>query len=219
MSKIGRKPISIDGIAVSIEGQNIFYKGPKNADVYMLPATLMAVVKNNELFISVRDQQSDRNNDQTLNCVWGLHHALLKNKLMGSVKDFEKKVKIVGLGCKAELVNKSMIKELPNKKYAIDKDKKTMSVLIVGDKQSTKEKGLLFTLGKSHLFYFGLTTDISVEIDKSGQNLVFKSSDPVSLGLCVSKVKQLRKPEPYKGTGIREESEFVRRKAGKTKAG
>lgn len=219
MSKIGRKPIAIDGIAVNIEGQGVHYKGPKSADVYMLPDTLMAVVKKNQLFISVNEHLSSNKVDRGLNCVWGLHHALLKNRLLGSVKDFEKNVKIVGLGCKAELVNKSIIKELPNKKYAIDRDKKTMSVLIVGDKQSTTDKGLLFTLGKSHLFYFILPVAVSVEIDRSGQNLVFRAADPVILGLCVSKVKQLRKPEPYKGTGIREAGEVVRRKAGKTKAG
>ncbi|RTL05962.1 hypothetical protein EKK58_07050 [Candidatus Dependentiae bacterium] len=219
MSKIGRKPIAINGIAVNIEGQHVFYKGPKSADVYILPDTLKATVESNQLLIGINEQAFHPKSDRSLNCVWGLHHALLKNKLMGAVKDFEKKVKIVGLGCKAELVNKSIIKELPNKKYAIDKDKKTMSVLLVGDKQSSAEKGLLFTLGKSHLFYFGLPTSVAVEIDKSGQNLVFKSIDPVLLGLCVSKVKQLRKPEPYKGTGIREENEVVRRKAGKTKAG
>lgn len=219
MSKIGRKPISIDGIAVNIEGQSVFYKGPKSSDVYMLPDALMAIVKSNKLFIGIKDHFPDQKVDRTLNCVWGLHHALLKSRLMGACKEFEKKVKIVGLGCKAEFVNKAFIKELANKKYVIDKDKKTMSVIIVGDKQSTVEKGLLFALGKSHLFYFGLPVGISVEVDKSGQNLVFKSIDPVLLGLCVSKVKQLRKPEPYKGTGIREESEIVRRKAGKTKAG
>jgi len=60
---------------------------------------------------------------------------------------------------------------------------------------------------------------VSVEIDKSGQNLILRAIDPVVLGLCVSKIKQLRKPEPYKGTGIREETEVIRRKAGKTKAG
>ena len=219
MSKIGRKPIAIDGISVNVQGQAVHYKGPKNADVYTLPNSLAAIVKGNQLFITANQDAQTNNSIRDFNCVWGLHHALLKNKLLGSIKDFEKRIKIVGLGCKAELVNKSVIKELSNKKYAIDRDKKTMNVLLVGDKQSTLEKGLLFTLGKSHLFYFGLPVGVSVELDKSGQNLVFKATDPVVLGLCVSKVKQLRKPEPYKGTGICEHGEVIRRKAGKTKAG
>ncbi|HTM06567.1 MAG TPA: hypothetical protein VL201_04985 [Patescibacteria group bacterium] len=219
MSKIGRKPIAIDGIAINVEGQGVYYKGPKSADVYTLPDMLTAIVKDKQLFISVKDSSSLGKVDRNLNCIWGLHHALLKNRLLGSVRDFEKKIKIVGLGCKAEFVNRSTIKEISNKKYVIDRDKKTMSVLLVGDKQSSLDKGLLFTLGKSHLFYFALPMGVSVEIDKSGQNLILRAIDPVMLGLCVSKIKQLRKPEPYKGTGIREETEVIRRKAGKTKAG
>jgi ribosomal protein L6P/L9E len=178
---------------------------------------------NKELLITVvkSNNQDEIGIGRSVNCVWGLHHALLQNKLLGALKEFEKKVKIVGLGCKAEFVSKSSIKNLPNKKYSIDRDKKTAGIILAGEKKrfDIVDKGLLFMLGKSHFFYFILPEGVSVELDKTGQNLSIKSVDPVILGLCVSKMKQLRKPEPYKGTGIREENEVVRRKAGKTKAG
>ena len=223
MSKIGRKPIGITGVAVDIEGQIVHYKGPKSAGFYTLPEPLKAHIQEKNLFITVdsgkRLAMAFGEND--INCVWGLHHALLQNKVRGALSEFEKKVKIVGLGCKAELVNRSLIRQLPNKKYVIDRDKKTMSIVLSGEKKlfSQVDKGLLFILGKSHFFYYILPPQVSVELDKTGQNITVKSIDPVILGLCVSKMKQLRKPEPYKGTGIREENEIIRRKAGKTKAG
>ncbi|QQR53451.1 50S ribosomal protein L6 [bacterium] len=223
MSKIGRKPINIDGVAIQIDGQAVHFKGPKSVGVYTLPQPLKAAVKEKQLLITVDQEVSDKATRMVadINCLWGLHHALLQNKVLGACKEFEKKVKIVGLGCKAEFVNKTAIKQLPNKKYVIDRDKKTVGIVLAGEKKSfdSVDKGLLFILGKSHFFYFVLPQGITVEIDKTGQNLIVKSIDPVLLGLCVSKIKQLRKPEPYKGTGIREENEIVRRKAGKTKAG
>jgi large subunit ribosomal protein L6 len=219
MSKIGRKPISIDGVSVDIQGQNIHYKGPKASDVYLLPELLSASVEGKNLFVKINQANMTPNKAKTINCVWGLHHALLKNKLSGAVKEFEKKVKIVGLGCKAEFINQTSLKQLSNKKYVIERDKKVKAVVIVGDKSVKTEKGLLFILGKSHFFYFILPASVSVEIDKTGQNLVARSIDPVLLGLTVSNIKKLRVIEPYKGTGIREENEIVRRKAGKTKAG
>lgn len=217
MSKIGRKPINIDGVSVNVQGQSVHFKGPKASDVYVLPEVLLASVEGHNLFVKLN--QSTVPVGKNVNCIWGLHHALLKNKLSGAVKEFEKKVKIVGLGCKAEFVNRSALKQLPNKKYVIERDKKTVAIVIVGDKSAQTEKGLLFLLGKSHFFYFVLSEGVSVELDKTGQNLTVRSIDPVALGLAVSKMKQLRKTEPYKGTGIREADEIIHRKPGKTKAG
>ncbi len=59
---------------------------------------------------------------------------------------------------------------------------------------------------------------MSVDIDKSGQNVTFKSSDKELVGHVCSKVKALRPPEPYKGTGIKLAEEVILRKAGKAKA-
>lgn len=74
------------------------------------------------------------------------------------------------------------------------------------------------TLGFSHKIDFELPKEVTLEIDKTGQKLLFKSSDKFMLGDVCSKIKALRPPEPYKGTGIRVANEFIARKAGKTKA-
>lgn len=75
-----------------------------------------------------------------------------------------------------------------------------------------------FSLGYSHKIDFTLPKGVSLEVDKSGQKLTFKSSFKDLLGLVCSKVRAFRPPEPYKGTGIKLADETIVRKAGKTKA-
>jgi len=95
MSKIGRKPIKIDGVTLDIKGQEIHYKGPHASGVYILPEELVTEVVDNQLF--VKPKEKSRN----VNRVWGLHRALLAGKVEGSAKQFERQVKITGLGYKA----------------------------------------------------------------------------------------------------------------------
>lgn len=77
---------------------------------------------------------------------------------------------------------------------------------------------LTFSLGYSHKKELELPSDVTVKIDKTGQKLIFCSSDRQKLGQVCGQVKLLRKTEPYKGTGIKLATEEIIRKAGKTKA-
>ena len=77
---------------------------------------------------------------------------------------------------------------------------------------------VVFSLGYSHKIDFELPQGVSLELDKTGQKLMFRSFDKALLGHVCSKVRALRPPEPYKGTGVRLASEVIVRKAGKTKA-
>ena len=79
------------------------------------------------------------------------------------------------------------------------------------------DKKLLFSLGYSHKVDFDLPEGVSVDIDKTGQNVTVKAVDKELVGQVCSKIRSLRIPEPYKGTGIRVADEVVKRKAGKTK--
>ena len=211
MSKIGRKPVDISGVSVNIQGQEVHYKGVKSAGLHLLPEPLIANVQDKKLFIVVDAQASISPKQlRDVNRIWGLHHALLENKIKGSVKEFEKKMKITGLGFKATVGSENSLKDI---------EKKGEKVIVVGNKNTPLTKGLVFDLGYSHYYYFKLPQEITVDIDKTGQNLVIKGTDPVRVGLVASEIRQLRKPEVYKGTGIKEENEIIRRKAGKTKAG
>ncbi len=73
-------------------------------------------------------------------------------------------------------------------------------------------------MGYTHKIDFEFPKGVSLEIDKTGQKLTFRSSDKALLGHVCSKIRSLRKPEPYKGTGVRYADEVIIRKAGKTKA-
>jgi large subunit ribosomal protein L6 len=75
-----------------------------------------------------------------------------------------------------------------------------------------------FSLGYSHKIDFDLPKNVTVEVDKTGQLMTFKSFDKDLLGQVCSNVRDLRKPEPYKGTGIQYATEVIRRKAGKAKS-
>ncbi len=75
-----------------------------------------------------------------------------------------------------------------------------------------------FSLGYSHKINFELPQNVSLIIDKSGQKLTFKSINKELLGKVCSQVRAFRPPEPYKGTGIKYESEVIVRKAGKAKS-
>ncbi len=96
MSKIGKKPISLQNIQVDVKGQDIHYKGKYGSGVYSLPNFIMPEINDSELFLKLK-------NGKDKNKFWGLHRALLANKLKGINQLFEKKMQIVGLGFKAEL--------------------------------------------------------------------------------------------------------------------
>lgn len=88
----------------------------------------------------------------------------------------------------------------------------------LGFKAAVAGQKIAFTLGYSHKIDFDLPKEVTLEVDKTGQKLLFKSSDKFMLGDVCSKIRALRPPEPYKGTGIRVANEVIARKAGKTKA-
>lgn len=88
----------------------------------------------------------------------------------------------------------------------------------LGFKAALTGQKIVFTLGYSHKIDFELPKEVTLEVDKTGQKLLFKSSDRFMLGDVCSKIRALRPPEPYKGTGIRVANEVIARKAGKTKA-
>ncbi|MDR2409017.1 MAG: 50S ribosomal protein L6 [Bacteroidales bacterium] len=75
------------------------------------------------------------------------------------------------------------------------------------------------SLGYSHNIIFELPKEITVEtVTEKGKNPLIKMtcSDKQLLGQVASKIRSYRKPEPYKGKGIRFQNEVVRKKAGKS---
>lgn len=94
---------------------------------------------------------------------------------------------------------------------------KQLQIVGLGYKAISQGRKIQFALGFSHKIDLELPENVQFEVDKTGQLLTFKSSDKVLLGLICSKVRSLRPPEPYKGTGILYVGEKLLRKAGKAK--
>ena len=90
----------------------------------------------------------------------------------------------------------------------------------VGYRVSAQGQLLVFSLGYSHEIHMMLAPEIKAEVPdvKKGENpvLILKSADKQLLGQVAAKVRSMRKPEPYKGKGIKFVGEQLRRKAGKT---
>lgn len=88
----------------------------------------------------------------------------------------------------------------------------------LGFKAAVVGSKIIFTIGYSHKIELPLPKEVTLVVDKTGQLLTFKSFDKWLLGEVCDKVRSLRPPEPYKGTGIKYMTEVIVRKAGKTKA-
>ena len=97
--------------------------------------------------------------------------------------------------------------------------KKTLQIVGVGYRVSNQGNVLEFALGYSHAIIFELPKEIKVET-KSERNqdplIMLESCDKQLLGLVCAKIRSFRKPEPYKGKGIRFQGEVIRRKSGKS---
>jgi large subunit ribosomal protein L6 len=89
----------------------------------------------------------------------------------------------------------------------------------VGYKATAKDQLLELSLGYSHNLVLELPKEISVETTaERGKNntIILKSIDKKLIGQVAAKIRSLRKPEPYKGKGIRFQGEEIKKKAGKS---
>ena len=93
--------------------------------------------------------------------------------------------------------------------------KKTLDIVGVGYRAELKGKNLLFNIGYSHPIYFMPPDGITLETPTPTQ-IIVTGIDKQLVGMVASKIRSIRKPEPYKGKGIKYSDEQIQRKAGKT---
>jgi large subunit ribosomal protein L6 len=91
---------------------------------------------------------------------------------------------------------------------------KQLEITGVGYKAENKPYGLLLSLGYSHTIEFKAPKGITLKAPQPTQVLI-EGADKEIVGQVAAEIRSLRKPEPYKGKGIRYVGEKVRRKAGK----
>jgi len=97
--------------------------------------------------------------------------------------------------------------------------KKQLELVGVGYRASNQGQRLDLSLGFSHNVVMEIPAEVKVEtLTEKGKNpiITLSSHDNQLLGMIVAKVRGFRKPEPYKGKGIKFVGEIIRRKAGKS---
>jgi large subunit ribosomal protein L6 len=136
----------------------------------------------------------------------GISFALDGDKVVASRSSEESSQKALH-GLSRALVNNMV--EGVTKGYS-----KQLEITGVGYKAEVKPYGLLFSLGYSHTIEFKAPKGIKLTAPQPTQVLV-EGSDKEIVGQVAAEIRSLRKPEPYKGKGIKYAGEKVRRKAGK----
>lgn len=97
--------------------------------------------------------------------------------------------------------------------------KRELELVGVGYRAAVTGQQIDLALGFSHNIIFELPKEIKASATaEKGQNprIILESNDKQLLGQVAAKLRSLRKPEPYKGKGVRYSNEVVRRKAGKS---
>ena len=93
---------------------------------------------------------------------------------------------------------------------------KILELVGVEYRAALKEKVLNLQLGYSHDINFDIPEGIKIIVEKQ-TTVKVSGSDKQQVGMVCSKIKSFRKPEPYKGKGIREKGQYILRKEGKKK--
>ena len=144
-----------------------------------------------DITVTIEDNEIKftRPTDQPLHrSMHGLYRALVHNMVVGVSEGFTIKQELVGVG------------------YRV----------------AVQGQLLVFSLGYSHEIHLMLPAEVKAEVPeiKKGETpkLVLKSCDKQLVGQVAAKIRSFRKPEPYKGKGIKFVGEQLRRKAGKTAA-
>jgi len=119
----------------------------------------------------------------------GMARALAANAVRGVTEGFTRQLDVVGVGYKAEL----------------------------------KGKSIIFSLGYSHPIEFPVPDDIQVKIDRLPKaipqyqaSITITGTDKQRLGQIAANMRSLRKPDAYKGKGVRYAEETLKLKPGKT---
>ncbi|MGX7576811.1 50S ribosomal protein L6 [Candidatus Karelsulcia muelleri] len=128
-----------------------------------------------------------RENNKYNKSLHGLYRMLINNMIIGVLDGFKTELELKGVGYKVALDNDNQVLE--------------------------------FNLGYSHNIVMNFPKALKVEIkNETNQKtrIILMSYDKQLLGIFAAQIRSLRKPDPYKGKGIRYINEYIIKKAGKT---
>ena len=188
MSRIGKLPISIpEKVTVTVSDDNVItVKGPKGELSQKIDPSLEAVIENGVITFTYAGGKTVAEATKQEHAFHGLYRALVNNMVIGVSTGFTKELELVGVGYR--------VSEKPNNSIEL-------------------------LLGYTHPIYMQFPAEVKITT-KSERNknplITLESCNKELLGLICAKIRSFRKPEPYKGKGVKFVGEVIRRKSGKS---
>ena len=188
MSRIGKLPISIpEKVTVTVSDDNtITVKGPKGELSQKIDPSIEVVIENGVITFQYAGGKTVAEATKQEHAYHGLYRALVNNMVIGVSAGFIKELELVGVGYR--------VSEKPN-------------------------NAIELLLGFTHPIYMQFPAEVKVTT-KSERNknplITLESCNKELLGLICAKIRSFRKPEPYKGKGVKFVGEVIRRKSGKS---
>jgi large subunit ribosomal protein L6 len=190
MSRIGKKPVPFPaGVKVNVVGRDISVSGPKGSLNWTAPAPIEIGLEANHVVVHRPDDQPQNR------ALHGLSRALIANMVTGVTEGFEKKLEVYGTG------------------FSVKKQGQQLW-LNLGFMGRGNNRPAQFIIK----IPAGLEVNVATETargDNEPARLSVRGIDKQAVGQFAAELRKLRKPEPYKGKGIRYAGEQIRRKAGK----
>ena len=177
MSRIGKKPITLEKATVNVDGNVVKVKGPKGELTQDFPTDLISVEITDGVMNVLR-----ANDSKKARAMHGLFRSLMNNMVVGVNNGYQKTLQLVGVGYKASMEGNTLV----------------------------------LNVGYSHLVKIPAPEGITFETEKNTIVHV-KGIDKALVGNTAANIRAVRKPEPYKGKGVKYIDEVIRRKAGKAK--
>ena len=188
MSRIGKLPISIpEKVTVTVSDDNVItVKGPKGELSQKIDPSIEAVIENGVITFTYAGGKTVAEATKQEHAFHGLYRALVNNMVIGVSTGFTKELELVGVGYR--------VSEKPNNSIEL-------------------------LLGYTHPIYMQVPAEVKITT-KSERNknplITLESCNKELLGLICAKIRSFRKPEPYKGKGVKFVGEVIRRKSGKS---
>ena len=188
MSRIGKLPISIpEKVTVTVSAENVVtVKGPKGELSQKVDPSIEVVIENGVISFVFAGGKTLAEATKQEHAFHGLYRALVNNMVIGVSTGFTKELELVGVGYRVN-----------------EKPGNTLELI----------------LGYTHSIYMQLPAEVKITT-KSERNknplIILKSCDKQLLGMVCAKIRSFRKPEPYKGKGVKFVGEVIRRKSGKS---
>ncbi|MCF6328207.1 MAG: 50S ribosomal protein L6 [Henriciella sp.] len=203
MSRIGKLPITVPaGTTVTIDGRKLSAKGPKGELSMQLSESVVAKLDGTELTITPRADLTEAANEKIrLNDEKGRKKITFAQALDASART------MWGTS-RANAAN--MVQGVA------EGFSKTLELVGVGYRAQMQGTSVKLALGFSHDVIHPAPEGITISSSKPTEVIV-SGADKQVVGQVAAEIRNYRRPEPYKGKGVRYEGEYVRRKEGKKK--